>query len=87
MHCTVLQLGGASFVLANKRILANKRRIYGIPYSPLPPCETFREYAYYVRLVTDPKRKSKYIVRHWHGVGQVYTNCDELKQMLLFLMT
>ena len=52
------------------------------PYSPLPLCETVRQYAYYVRLVTDPKRKSKYIVRLWHGIKQVFTSCDELKQKL-----
>lgn len=39
-------------------------------------------FIYYVRLVRDPKRKSKYVVRQWHGVGQAFQSLDELKTLL-----
>ena len=39
-------------------------------------------FIYYVRLVQDPKRKSKYVVRQWHGVGQAFQSLDELKTLL-----
>ena len=39
-------------------------------------------YVYYVRLVQDPKKKSKYVVRQWHGVGQAFQCSDEMKRLL-----
>ena len=39
-------------------------------------------YVYYVRLVQDPKKKSKYIVRQWHGMGQAFQISDEMKRRL-----
>ncbi len=41
-----------------------------------------QHYSYYVRLVQDPKRKSKYIVRKWHGVEHAFKSCNEMKSML-----
>ena len=39
-------------------------------------------YVYYVRLVQDPKKKSNYIVRQWHGVKQAFESSDEMKRLL-----
>ena len=35
-----------------------------------------------MKLFLDPKRKSKYVVRKWLVVGQVFRSCDELKSLL-----
>ncbi len=35
-----------------------------------------------MRLVQDPKRKSKYVVRKWHGVEHAFKSCNEMKRML-----
>ena len=39
-------------------------------------------YVYYVRLVQDPKKKSKYVVRQWHVVSQGFNSSDEMKRLL-----
>ena len=39
-------------------------------------------HVYYVRLVQDPKKKSKYVVRQCHGVGQAFQSSDEMKRLL-----
>ena len=39
-------------------------------------------YVYYVQLVQDPKKKSKYVVRQWHGIGQAFQSSDELNRLL-----
>ena len=39
-------------------------------------------YVYYVRLVQDPKKRSRYVVRQWHGVGQDFQSLDEMKRLL-----
>ena len=40
-------------------------------------------YVYYVRLVQDPKKKSKYVIRQWHGVGLAFQSSDEMKRRRL----
>ena len=39
-------------------------------------------YVYYVRLIQDPKNKSNYVVRQWHGVKQAFETFDEMKKLL-----
>lgn len=39
-------------------------------------------YIYYVKLI-NPKRKSDFVVRHWHGIKQVFKSPEALKRKLV----